>query len=80
MPHYSPEVLEALAAHGLRPKLETPSQLVKEHVNDLYRHELRSLRARLVRGDILKAGYSRHVVELRKRYFLLSIPLQFWTR
>ena len=80
MPHYLPAILEALVAHGLRPKPETPSQLARDYVNDLYQYELRGLRERFVRGDILKAGYSRHVVELRKRYVLLSTPLQFWTR
>ena len=30
-------------------------------------------------GRIAKGDYANHVVELRKRYWLLSVPLQLWT-
>ena len=78
--HYRREVLEALEAHGIRPTAATPPQLAHEYVSDLYRFELRRLRARQVRGDIPKQEYSRHVVALRKRYLLVSLPLRHWTR
>lgn len=78
--HYRPEVLEALEAHGVRPTPRTPPRLAHEFVNDLYRFELRRLRARLVRGEIPRREYSRHVVALRKRYPLVSLPLRHWTR
>ena len=78
--HYWPKVLEALQAHGVRPHPGTPPQLVHEFVSDLYRFELRRLRARQVRGEIPRHEYSRHVVALRKRYLLVSLPLRHWTR
>ena len=57
-----PEILEALAEHGLRPRRDTPVAMLREQINDLYRIEIRKLR----------------VVELRKRYVLLSIPVDRW--
>ena len=77
---YRPQVLEALAAHGVRPTPATRPELVHEFVSDLYRFELRRLRARQVRGEIPRQEYSRHVVALRRRYLLVSVPLRHWTR
>ena len=76
---YRPVVLQALAGHGVRPSPATRPALVHEFVNDLYRYELRRLRDRQVRGDIPKNDYSTRVVELRKRYMLVSVPLHHWT-
>ena len=76
---YHPKVIEELGRFGLRPRPTTAPALAKEFVNDLYRHELRTLRARLVAREIPKAGYSDRVVALRKKYFLLSIRLALWT-
>jgi hypothetical protein len=76
---YRPVVLEELAAHGLRPTPATPPQLVRDYLSDLYRYEIRRLKARLLRGDIPKADYNAHVVALRKQYPLLSVPLALWT-
>ena len=77
---YHPKVFEALGRFGLRPTPATPPALAKEFVNDLYRHELRTLRARLVAREIPRQGYSDRVVELRKKYFLLSIRLDLWAK
>ncbi len=77
---YHPKVLDALGRFGLRPTPTTSPALAKAFVNDLYRHELRTLRARLVAKDIPKAGYADRVVELRKKYFLLSIRVDLWAR
>ena len=76
---YRPAVIEALAAHGVRPTPATRPELVHEFVNDLYRFELRRLRARQVRGEIPKHEYSRHGIALRRRYLLVSLPLRRWT-
>ncbi len=76
---YHPRILEELGRFGLRPTGTTPPALAKEFVNDLYRHELRTLRARLRSRDIPKEGYSDRVVALRQKYFLLSIRLELWT-
>jgi hypothetical protein len=65
-------VLEQLSLHGIRPTSSTRPEVVHEFVSDLYRFELRRLRDRLVRKDIPKAGYFDRVVELRRKYPLVS--------
>ena len=77
---YHPKVSEDLGRFGLRPRPTTPPAFAKEFVNDLYRYELRTLRARLVAREIPRQGYSDRVVELRKKYFLLSIRLDLWAK
>ena len=42
-------------------------------------YQIKILRAELLDGRIPKADYANHVVELRKRYWLLSVPVQLWT-
>ena len=75
---YQAQVLEELEKHGVRPAPTTPPELVHEFVSDLYRFELRRLRARQVSGEISKEDYSGHVVALRKRYLLVSLPVNHW--
>jgi hypothetical protein len=77
---YAPEALEVLAGHGLCPGPDTPPAVVREALSDLYRYEIRRLKRRLLAGDIAKDDYSSHVIELRRQYWLLSIPVQRWTR
>ena len=76
--HYRPEVFEELQRHGVRPTPATPPELVCDFVNDLYRFELRRLRQRQVRGEIEKHDYAAYVVALRKKYILVSVPVQRW--
>ena len=76
---YHPLVREALARHGALPTPSTRPELVHDYVNDLYRYELRRLRSRLVRGDVAKPDYASLVVELRRKYMLVSVPLRHWT-
>ena len=76
--HYRPDVLEELLRHGVRPTPATPPGAVREHLNDLYRFELRRLRSRLLAGAIARPDYAAHVIELRRRYPLLSVPVAFW--
>lgn len=75
---YRPEVLEQLLLHGVRPTPDTPPERVHEFVSDLYRYELRRLRDALVRGAIPKSGYYDHVVDLRRKYPLVSFKSQSW--
>lgn len=75
---YRREVLEQLATHGIAPTAETPPQLVHDFVNDLYRYELRRLRDRLLQKEIVKADYYSLVIQIRKRYPLLSLKLWQW--
>ena len=76
---YRAPVLAELKTHGIRPKSTTPPTLVHEFVSDLYRYELRRLRDRQIRGEIPKRDYSTHVVELRRKYLLMSVPVGLWT-
>ncbi len=78
MPSLKPEILDALAAHGLRPKDDTPPARLREQINDLYRHEIRALRDRCRAGEFPVRDLAQRVVELRKRYVLLSIPIERW--
>ena len=75
---YRADVLEQLWRHGVHPTSATRPELVHEFVSDLYRVEIRGLRARLVRGDIPKAGYADRVVELRRKYSLISLKPHQW--
>jgi hypothetical protein len=77
---FAPEALEVLAGHGLRPGPDTQPAVVRDALSDLYRYEIRRLKKRLLAGDIPKDGYSAHVIELRRQYWLLSIPVERWTR
>ena len=76
---YHPEILDELARHGLRPGPATPPQRLRDAVRDLYRYEIKRLRAELLARRIPKDEYAPRVIELRTRYPLLSIPLQLWT-
>lgn len=77
---YRSEVLAALAERGVQPRSTTAPEVVRDFLSDLYRYELRRLRERLVRKAIARPEYAGHVIALRKRYFLLSVPLQLWMR
>ena len=76
---YHPEVLEELARHGLRPLPGTPPQALRDAVRDLYKYEIKRLRTDLLARRIAKADYAGRVLDLRRRYPLLSVPLQLWT-
>jgi hypothetical protein len=75
---YRPEVIEELARHGLAPGPNTPPERLREQINDLYRIEIRRLRDRCRAGEFSIRDLPGHVVELRKRYMLLSIPMAQW--
>lgn len=76
---YRPEVVDELARHGLRPKPGTRVELLREQINDLYRIEIRKLRDRCRAGEFSTRDLPGHVVALRRRYMLLSIPTAQWT-
>jgi hypothetical protein len=79
MPRYAPAILDALAAHGLRPGPDTPPRTLRDAVNDLYRYEIRRLRDRCRAGEFPSTELAAHVRQLRRRYLLLSTPLPRWT-
>jgi hypothetical protein len=75
---YDPRVLDALAGHGLIPQPGTSPQQLRDAVRDLYRYEIKRLRLSLLAGRIAKRDYADHVVELRRKYPLLSVPMERW--
>jgi len=75
---YRPLILEELRVHGLAPDATTDPHLVREYLSDLYRYEIRRLKARLLRREFPKDEYAGLVRELRKKYLLLSIPVESW--
>jgi hypothetical protein len=76
---YKQDVLDELLRHGLRPGPQTSAELLREQIHDLYIVEIRTLRDRCRAGEFPPRELPGHVVELRKRYMLLSIPTEFWT-
>lgn len=76
---YRPEILEVLATHGLVPLADTTPARLREAVNDLYRYEVRRLRDRCRAREFAVAELAPRVVELRRRYLLLSTPIARWT-
>ena len=78
MIRYKSEVLEELERHGLRPGAGTRPERLREQINDLYRIEIRKLRDRCRAGEFPTSELPRHVIELRRRYVLLSIRLDQW--
>jgi hypothetical protein len=77
---YLPEVIAQLAEHGLAPAADTPPASVRDVLSDLYRYEIRRLKQRLLTGEFPQGDYIGHVLELRKKYWLLSVPVRLWTR
>ena len=69
-----------LAGHGLAPGPQTRPEVVRDALSDLYRYEIRRLKRRLLAGEFPKADYLDHVIELRRQYWLLSVPVVRWVR
>jgi hypothetical protein len=76
---YRESVLAELARHGVRPTADTPPELVREFINDLYLYQIRKLKQKMRSGLIPAGQYASQVRQLRDRYRLLSLPLRFWT-
>jgi hypothetical protein len=76
---YYPSVLEELARHGLRPLPTSSPERLRDVVRDLYLYEIRALRRELLRGNIARNRYADHVIQLRRKYPLLSVPTEQWT-
>jgi hypothetical protein len=76
---YTTEVLDELRTHGVVPTDTTDPQLVRDFLSALYRYEIRVLKARLLGREFPQREYAGRVRQLRRRYVLLSIPLETWT-
>ena len=75
---YRADVLEALSRHGVRPTPTTPPQLARDFVRDLYKYEIRRLKARMLRNEFPRSEYADRVEQLRRAYAVLSLlPRQF---
>ena len=77
---YHPEILDELSRYGLRPLASTPPGFLRDAVRELYKYEIRALRSALLAGDIARPDYAGRVEALRKRYWLLSVPVDRWVR
>jgi hypothetical protein len=77
---YYDRILDELAKHGLVPRPDTPPTRLRDAVRDLYRYEIRRLRRSLLEGTIAKRDYAAHVVALREKYPVLSVPVEFWVQ
>ena len=75
---YHPEILEELARHGLKPLPTSPPAQLRDAVRDLYKYEIKRLRSELLAGRFIKSEYAGHIIELRKRYRVLSVPTHLW--
>lgn len=76
---YTDEVREELGRHGLQPCADTPPRQLRDAVRDLYKYEIKVLKARLLAREFPKDEYAGRVIELRRRYPLLSVPTELWT-
>lgn len=76
---YREQILSELARHGLKPLPSTAPEVLRDVVRDLYKYEIRRLRGELLARRIRRQDYAGHVVALRLRYPVLSIPLEMWT-
>jgi hypothetical protein len=75
---YRVDVLNHLLRHGVRPTEFTRPELVRVFVRDLYKYEIRVLRARYLRREFPKHEYAARVDELRRRYPVLALqPREF---
>jgi len=75
---YHESVLRELARHGIIPQDDTPPELIRDYVSGLYLVEIRSLRDKMIAGQIQKKDYARRVAELRDRYPILSLRVDLW--
>ena len=76
---YRKTVLDQLIRHGIKPDPETPPALVHDYINDLYLVEIRSLKQRLLAGQIPRAEYADYIRRLRNNYPILGLPVTLWT-
>lgn len=76
---YQPDVLAQLLTHGVRPRPTTRPALVFRFLGELYRYELRRLKALRAARAFPSAEYGSRVLGLRRRYPLVSVPVKYWT-
>ena len=72
------EVIEQLSRHGVHPTASTDPQFVRNYVRDLYKYEIRQLRARYLQRQFPKAEYWIRVDALRRQYPVLALRAEDW--
>jgi hypothetical protein len=77
---YPPELVAALEALGFAPSSDTAPAVTRAGVDDLYRYELRRLRDRHKAGAVARVQYLDQVIALRKKYWMLTLPLAAWEK
>ena len=75
---YRDDVLAECRRHGVFPTEHTPPELARGFLNELYKFELRKLRARYMRKEFLKQEYHRHVIAIRDKYPVLALTPRQW--
>jgi hypothetical protein len=75
---YHAAILEQLGSHGIRPTSHTDPTFVREYLSDLYRYEIRRLKARLLEKEFPRGEYAERVRDLRRKYVLLSTAPERW--
>lgn len=77
---YPAEFVESLHSFGLAPTADTEPGVVRVALSGLYKYELRRLRGRLIAGEFERARYLELIIELRKKYWLLTLPEWAWEK
>jgi hypothetical protein len=75
---YRDDVLAECRKYGVFPTEHTPPELARGFLNELYKFELRKLRARYMRKEFLKQEYHRHVIVIRDKYPVLALTPSQW--
>lgn len=78
MPAVRPEIKDQLARHGVRLLPTTPLEFARTFVRDLYNYELRRQRDLVRSGVLSKAELVEEVHALRRKYWVLSVPIGDW--
>lgn len=77
---YHDHVLDELARHGLKPLPASGPERLRNAVRDLYKYEIRTLREAYLARQFPKREFAGRVLELRRRYRILSVPTELWTK
>ena len=59
---------------------EVSPEVTRATADDLYRDALRALRARLLAGEFDRPRYLELIIELRKKFWVLTLPPQAWEK
>jgi hypothetical protein len=70
---YHQELLPAMLKHGVVPTSHTPPEVVRGYIRDLYKYEIRELRARYLNKEFEKREYYDLVDRLRREYGILAL-------